>query len=75
MIESEVCLKFATFVKSKRQEKKIGLREIRQKSGLSRAFIHIVETGKCAPSLDSATRLLGGIGESWESFIEYMRAA
>jgi transcriptional regulator with XRE-family HTH domain len=70
MSESEVCLKFASFVKSKRLEKKIGIREIRERSGLSRAFIHVVETGKCSPSLDSATRLLRGINESWDSFIE-----
>lgn len=70
-----MCLKFASFVKCKRKEKKITMKKLVVSSGISRAFIYLIETGESSPSIDSATRLLSGIGETWDTFIQFSKEA
>lgn len=64
---------FARFVKEKRKEKKIKMRDIYTRARISDSFVYLIEKGVNCPSLATATRLLEALDESWESFMEYSR--
>jgi transcriptional regulator with XRE-family HTH domain len=65
--------KFAEFVRQKRRDKKIRFHDLKERSGISKSFIYFVEDRRNVPSLESADRILDGLEESWEDFIEYSR--
>jgi transcriptional regulator with XRE-family HTH domain len=66
--------KFADFVRLKRKDKKIKFNELKARSGISKSFIYFVEDRRNIPSLETADRILDGLEESWDSFIEYTKS-
>lgn len=63
--------KFAQFVKEKRKQKKIKMKDICDKADVSDSFIYLVEKNVNSPSIHNATRILDSLGESWATFINY----
>jgi transcriptional regulator with XRE-family HTH domain len=68
-------IKFAEFVNYKRKQKNMRVSDVAEKAGLSKAFIYLLQSKLNQPSLSSASRILGALGETWDSFAEYMREA
>ena len=65
---------FASFVREKRKQKNIKFDVLKSRSGISKTFIYFVEDQRNVPSLDTADRILDGLEESWEEFIQYSRS-
>jgi hypothetical protein len=67
--------KFSMFVKLKIQEKNLAVKNIATDAGKSHQYVYLVKDNLVSPSLTNAEKILTGIGETWESFAEFMRAS
>jgi transcriptional regulator with XRE-family HTH domain len=66
---------FSQFIKTKRKQKNLKVKELAAKAGVSKAFIYLVETEQNNPSIRTAGSILSALEESWESFIAYSKEA
>jgi transcriptional regulator with XRE-family HTH domain len=68
-------VKFLEFVKVKRKQKGISVKNLASNASVSPQYIYHLELGMNSPTISTASKILSALNESWESFINYAREA
>lgn len=67
--------KLAAFVNAKMSEKGLNAISVAHEANTSHQYIYLIKGNLTKPSINNVEKILRGIGETWETFIEYMRAS
>jgi transcriptional regulator with XRE-family HTH domain len=59
-----------TVLKEKRDNKRITMKQVSERAGISESYYCLIENGERKPSVDVAKRIAGVLGFEWTMFFE-----